>query len=63
MKEITSSSMPPCLNRNYRPQIILMDGGYGNKTNLLEKLEQKNLKYIGIIAKNRLVKLVKEERH
>ncbi len=37
-----------------------MDGGYGNNTNLLEKLEQKKLKYIGIIAKNRLVKLVKE---
>jgi hypothetical protein len=38
-----------------------MDGGYGNNTNLLEKLEQKKLKYIGIIAKNRLVKLVKED--
>ncbi|BAQ64577.1 mobile element protein [Geminocystis sp. NIES-3709] len=59
--DIAFNLIEKCLNRNYRPQIILMDGGYGNNTNLLEKLEKKNLKYIGIIAKNRLVKLVKKD--
>ncbi|BAQ63692.1 mobile element protein [Geminocystis sp. NIES-3709] len=59
--DIAFNLIEKCLNRNYHPQIILMDGGYGNNTNLLEKLEQKNLKYIGIIAKNRLVQVVKED--
>ncbi|BAQ63381.1 IS701 family transposase [Geminocystis sp. NIES-3709] len=59
--DIAFNLIEKCLNRNYCPQIILMDGGYGNNTNLLGKLEKKNLKYIGIIAKNRLVKLVKQD--
>ncbi|MGY6528513.1 MAG: transposase [Cyanobacterium sp.] len=39
-----------CLDRNYHPQIILMDGGYGNNSNLLKEIEQRGLKYIGVIV-------------
>ncbi|MBE9045007.1 IS701 family transposase [Pleurocapsales cyanobacterium LEGE 10410] len=41
------------LNRGYRPGIILIDSAYGNNTSFLKKLEEKELKYIGGIAKNR----------
>ena len=41
------------LNRGYRPGIVLIDSAYGNNTSFLRKLEEKNLKYIGGIAKNR----------
>jgi SRSO17 transposase len=41
--------------RGYRPSIVLMDGGYGNNSNLLKELEQKKLKYLGRVAKNRKV--------
>lgn len=34
-----------------------MDGGYGNNSSLLEEIKKRELKYIGIIAKNRKVKL------
>lgn len=49
-----------CLARNYIPEIILIDGGYGNNSDFLNNLEEKKLKYIGGIAKNRKVKLIKE---
>ena len=49
-----------CLERNYIPEIILIDGGYGNNSDFLNNLEEKKLKYIGGIAKNRKVKLIKE---
>ena len=39
-----------------------MDGGYGNNGTLLGKLEDKNLKYIGVIAKNRNVLLVEQNK-
>ncbi len=41
------------LNRGYRPGIVLIDSAYGNNTSFLKKLEEKDLKYIGGIAKNR----------
>lgn len=41
--------------RGYRPSIVLIDGGYGNNSNLLKELEQKKLKYLGRVAKNRKV--------
>ena len=38
----------------------MIDGGYGNNSNFLNQLEEKELKYIGGIAKNRKVKPIKE---
>jgi len=41
------------LNRGYRPGIVLIDSAYGNNTSFLKELEERKLKYIGGIAKNR----------
>ena len=41
------------LKRGYRPGIVLIDSAYGNNTSFLKELEEKKLKYIGGIAKNR----------
>ena len=41
------------LNRGYRPGIVLIDSAYGNNTSFLKELENRKLKYIGGIAKNR----------
>lgn len=41
------------LNREYRPGITLIDSAYGNNTSFLKELENRELKYIGGIAKNR----------
>ena len=41
------------LNRGYRPGIILIDSAYRNNTTFLKELENRKLKYIGGIAKNR----------
>jgi len=38
-----------------------MDGGYGNNSNLLKEIEQRGLKYIGVIAKNRNVQVIKSD--
>ncbi len=54
--EIAIKLIEKCLERNYVPEVVLIDGGYGNNSNLLNKLEEKELKYIGGIAKNRKVK-------
>jgi SRSO17 transposase len=37
------------------PGIVLIDGGYGNNTTFLKKLEERELKYLEKIAKNRKV--------
>ena len=37
------------------PGIVLIDGGYGNNTTFLKKYEERELKYLGKIAKNRKV--------
>lgn len=47
--------------RGYRPSIVLIDGGYGNNSNFLKELEQKKLKYLGRVAKNRKVIINREE--
>ena len=43
------------LERGYRPGIVLIDSGYGNNTSFLNELENRQLKYIGGMAKNRKV--------
>ena len=60
--ELAFNLIEKCLDRNYIPKVILMDGGYGNNSTLLGKIEEKNLKYIGVIAKNRNVLLVEENK-
>ncbi|MEO0013925.1 MAG: hypothetical protein RLZZ535_2314 [Cyanobacteriota bacterium] len=39
--------------RGYQPGIVLIDSAYGNNTSFLKELENKKLKYLGGIAKNR----------
>ena len=48
------------IKRGYRPGFVLIDAGYGNNGNFIKKLEEKNLKYIGGIAKNRKVVITNE---
>lgn len=48
------------IKRGYRPKVVLIDAGYGNNGNFIKKLEEKNLKYIGGVAKNRKV-VIKNE--
>ncbi|MDE5075663.1 MAG: transposase [Trichodesmium sp. St5_bin2_1] len=43
------------LRRALSPGIVLIDGGYGHNTTFLKKLEERELKYLGKIAKNRKV--------
>lgn len=47
------------LGRGYRPGMVLIDAGYGNNTAFLKALEEKKLKYLGGLAKNRKV-IIKE---
>ncbi|MGD2180818.1 IS701 family transposase [Lusitaniella coriacea] len=56
--EIALELIEKTLNRGHKPAIVILDGGYGNNTSFLKELENKNLKYIGRIAKNR--KLIRE---
>ena len=46
-----------CLTRGYRPEVTLIDGGYGNNGPFLKELEKRELIYIGAVAKNRNVEL------
>jgi SRSO17 transposase len=48
------------LERGERPDIVLIDAGYGNNTTFLKELEKRKLKYLGGVAKNRKV-IIKEE--
>jgi SRSO17 transposase len=43
------------LSRGYQPGIVIIDGGYGNNVSFLLKLENRKLKYLGGLAKNRKV--------
>ena len=43
------------LSRGYYPGIVIVDAGYGNNTSFLLKLENRHLKYLGGLAKNRQV--------
>ncbi len=57
--EIAIELVEKCLNRKLIPSFVLIDGGYGNNSSLLNELEEKNLTYIGGIAKNRNVSVIK----
>jgi len=48
------------LSRGYQPGIVIVDAGYGNNTSFLLNLENRKLKYLGGLAKNRKV-TVKEK--
>jgi len=50
------------LARGERPGIVLIDAGYGNNTTFLKELENRQLKYLGGIAKNRKVKIEKQDK-
>ena len=41
------------LDRDYQPGIVLIDSSYGNNASFLKELEERKLKYVGGIAKNR----------
>ena len=43
------------LDRGPSPGIVLIDAGYGNNTTFLKKLEERKLKYLGCISKNRKI--------
>ena len=43
------------LDRGYQPGIVIIDAGYGNNVSFLLKLENRQLKYLGGVAKNRKV--------
>jgi SRSO17 transposase len=49
------------LNRGYRPGIVIVDAGYGNNTSFLLELENRGLKYLGGLAKNRKVTINKAD--
>ena len=51
-----------CLNRNLIPSIILIEDSYEDNGYFLNELEKKKLIYIGAIAKNSKVKLIKEKK-
>ncbi|TAG37294.1 MAG: IS701 family transposase, partial [Oscillatoriales cyanobacterium] len=53
--EIAINLIDQTLARGYKPGIVLMDAGYGNNTSFLQELENRKLKYIGGLAKNRKV--------
>ena len=50
------------LKKGYQPGIVIIDAGYGNNTNFLLELEKRKLKYLGGLAKNRKVKVIKESK-
>ncbi len=43
------------LGRGYQPGMVIIDAGYGNNVSFLLKLENRQLKYLGGVAKNRKV--------
>jgi SRSO17 transposase len=59
--EIALNLIDRSLKRKYRPGIVIIDSGYGNNTSFLKGLENRKLKYLGGIAKNRKVTLKKED--
>ncbi len=46
--------------RSIKPSIVLVDAGYGNNGQFIQGLEERNLTYIGGVAKNRKVLLTNE---
>jgi SRSO17 transposase len=45
--ELAIKLIDKCLERKYRPGIVLIDAGYGNNTSFLKQLEDRQLKYLG----------------
>ncbi len=60
--ELALELIDKSLERGHRPGIVLIDSGYGNNTKFLKEREQKNLNYLGGLAKNRKVKVVNSEK-
>ncbi len=44
-----------CLERGLSPGLVLFDAGYGNNIPLLKKVEEKGLKYVASINKNKIM--------
>ncbi len=59
--DLAMSLVDQCLSRGHQPEIVLIDGGYGNNTSFLNQLEKRNLTYIGGLAKNRKVIIKKQD--
>jgi len=55
--ELALELIDKCLNRGERPEVTLIDGGYGNNGPFLKELEKRELIYIGAVAKNRNVEV------
>ena len=53
--ELALALIDRSLTRGYRPNIVLIDAGYGNNAPFLRELEKRQLKYLGGLAKNRKV--------
>jgi len=60
--QLALSLVDRTLARRERPGIVLIDAGYGNNTTFLKELENRQLKYLGGIAKNRKVKIEKQDK-
>ena len=59
--EIALNLIDQTLKRKYNPGIVIIDSGYGNNTSFLKELENRKLKYLGGIAKNRKITLKNQE--
>ena len=59
--ELALKLIDKSIERGYRPGIVLIDSGYGNNTNFLKELEKRKLNYLGGLAKNRKVKVIKSK--
>ncbi len=59
--ELALNLIDRTLSRGYRPGIVIIDSGYGNNTSFLIELENRKLKYLGGIAKNRKVTIRKDQ--
>jgi SRSO17 transposase len=59
--DIALNLIDQTLKRKYRPGIVIIDSGYGNNTSFLKELENRKLKYLGGIAKNRKVTIKKSD--
>lgn len=53
--EIAIKLIDLSVSRGYQPGIVIVDAGYGNNTSFLLELENRKLKYLGGVAKNRKV--------
>lgn len=61
--EIAINLIDQTLGRGYQPKIVIVDAGYGNNTSFLLELENRQLKYLGGIAKNRKVTISEQENN